>query len=175
MLINAEVRQAYKDGKLFPARPIAKWAGEPRAFFMCRALHQSVLAGRASLEERDRQRWARLEAQMGTFVEGGLVNDDFIKQLLPQKFEHWELKSRKPKPSLRVFGRFAAPDVYIGTHVVPRTELGGMYSPEFEHEKLVCEDHYRDAGLTEFFTDAPQFRYEAYITSNASKKVRISR
>lgn len=175
MLIDTEVRQAYKDGKLFPARPIADWAGEPRAFFMCRPLYDDVQAGKAGSDEKERQRWARLEAQMGSFVEGGYVNDDFIKQLLPPKFEHWELRSRKPRPSLRVFGRFAAPDVFVGTHVVARINLGGMYSPEFEHEKLVCEDIYKQAGLTVVFTDAPRFRYESYVTDNASKRVRVSR
>ena len=53
MLIHPEVRQAYKDGKLFPARPIANWAGEPRAFFMCRNLHDTVQNGKASLDEDD--------------------------------------------------------------------------------------------------------------------------
>jgi hypothetical protein len=175
MLIGSDVRRCYKEGKLFAARPIASWAGEPRAFFMCRPIYDAIQAGRQNEDEKERQRWARLEAQMGTFVEGGYVNDDFVKQLLPQKYEHWELKSRRPKPSLRVFGRFAEPDVFVGTHVLPRNGLGGMWSPEFEHEKLVCEDHWKDAGLTGFFTDPPGFRYEQYITSNASKKVRISR
>lgn len=175
MLIGDEVRQAYKKGKLFPARPIVNWAGEPRAFFMCQPLYDAVQNGKQSLDESERQRWAKLEAQMGTFVEGGYVNDDLVKQLQPPKYEHWELKSRKPRPSLRVFGRFAEPDVFIGTHVLPRDGLGGMWSPEFEHEKLVCEDHYAAADLTTFYSDAPHFRYERYITSNASKKVRISR
>lgn len=142
---------------------------------MCLRLRDEIATGKASEVEAERQRWAKLEAQMGTFVEGGYVNDDFIKQLQPPKFEHWELKSRKPRPSLRVFGRFAAPDVYVGTHVMPRNGLGGLYSAEFEHEKLVCEDIYRDAGLTTVFSDPPVFRYESYITSNASKKVRISK
>lgn len=175
MLIHPEVRQAYEQGKLFPARPVAIWAGEPRAFFMCRELYEDVQSGKTSLDEAERQRWARLEGQMGFFAEGGYVTDDFVKQLLPPKFEHWELKSRKPRPSLRVFGRFAAPDTFIGTHVLPRSGLGGMWSPEFEHEKLVCEEIYAAAGLTQVFSDAPEFRYESYITQNASKKVRISK
>lgn len=142
---------------------------------MCQPLHADLADGRGSADEKVRQRWARLEASMSMFVEGGYVNDGLFKQLQPPKFEHWELRSRKPRPSLRVFGRFAAPDVFVGTHVVERQLLGGMWSQEFEQEKLVCEDHWRAAGLPDPFSDAPNFRYERYITSNASPKVRISR
>ena len=110
---------------------------------------------------------------MGYFIEGGYITDDLIKQLKPEKFEHWALRSRKPKPSLRVFGRFAMPDVFVGTHVVVRSDLGGMWSSEFEHEKLVCEDHWKATGLPNPFTDAPRFRYEKYITSNAQRKIRV--
>ena len=107
---------------------------------------------------------------MAHFVEGGFISGGIMKQLEPAKFEHWELRNKRPRPSLRVFGRFAKPDVFIGTHVKLRNELGGMNSPEFEHEKLVCEDHYKNAGLTTFYSDAPMFNYSAYITDNATKK-----
>ena len=112
---------------------------------------------------------------MGDFVEGGYVTQDLIKQLAPPKFEHWTLRSRRPRPSMRVFGRFAKPDVFVGTHVVLRKDLGGMWSQYFEHEKLICEDHWKSAGLTSVFTDAPKFRYTAYITENASKYIRMKK
>ncbi len=109
---------------------------------------------------------------MSYFVEGHLVTDDLMKQLKPEKFEHWELRSLRPKPSMRVFGRFAARDIFIGTHVKLRTELGAMWSFEFGQETLVCEDHWKAAGLGEPFSDSPSFTYKAYM-SNASKRVRI--
>lgn len=173
MLTHGEISLAKRDGKLVPAKPIAPWAGEPRAFLMCKPLVASIAEGRASSDAKERQRWAALEAAIGHFVEGGYVNDDLIKQLQPPKYEHWELRSRKPKPSLRVFGRFARPDVFVGTHVERRDGLGGMWSPQFEHHKLVCEDHWNDAGLSAPFSDAPHFRYQRYITSNADQKVRV--
>lgn len=111
---------------------------------------------------------------MWHFVIGGLVTDDLMKQLLPPKYEHWELRSRKPKPSLRVFGRFAKPDVFVGTHVRKRADLKGMWSQEFEQAKLKCEEHWDSAGLPPPFSDPPHFRYESYITSNAYKKLRVS-
>lgn len=173
MLIQDRIIVALAAGKLFIPERIAEWPGEPRAFFMCKPLYESVLEGRNSSDARERQSWAALEAAMRYFIEGGYVTDDLIKQLSPPKNEHWELRSRKPRPSLRVFGRFAYPNVFIGTHVKPRKSLGGMWSPQFEHEKLVCEDHWKDAGMPAPFTDGPNFRYESYMTSNARKKIRV--
>jgi hypothetical protein len=98
------------------------------------------------------------------------MTEKILKQLKPEKYEHWELISRRPRPSLRVFGRFAKPNVFIGTHVQPRHGMGGMWSPAFEHEKLVCEDYWRDAGLPEPFRGA---KYEDYITENASRMLRV--
>ena len=175
MLIDDAIKEAKSAGKLFPAARIAPWTGEPRVFLMCQPLMDSVQQGRSSADEKDQKPWAALEAAMSHFVTGGLVTDDLIKQLLPPKFEHWELRSRKPKPSLRVFGRFAKPNVFIGTHVCLRANLKGMWSREFEQEKLVCEEHWKAVGLPFPFTDPPDFRYEKYMTSNAHKKVRVSK
>jgi hypothetical protein len=141
---------------------------------MCKPLYREIHNGRSDPDAKVRQRWAALETAIGYFVEGGYITEDLIKQLRDQKHEHWELRSRKPKPSLRVFGRFALPDVFVGTHVERRDSLGGMWSSQFEHQKLVCEDHWREAGLPEPFTDAPHFRYERYITSNAQRKIKVT-
>ena len=65
------------------------------------------------------------------------------------------------------------PDVFIATHVVPRNLLGKKWSSEYEHEKLVCEDHWKNVGLPEAFTDSPEFRYESYITSNSTATIQI--
>ena len=140
---------------------------------MCRPLFDALQGGRSSSDEKERQKWAALQAAMSHFVEGGYVDENLLKQLKPEKNEHWELRSRKPKPSIRVFGRFAMPDVFVATHLEMRSKLGGMWSGQFEHQKLVCEDHWKDAGLPDPFTDVPDFRYEKYITSNAQRKMSL--
>lgn len=96
MLICEAIRLAYERGKLFAVRPIAAWAAEPRAFFMCESLHNDLVEGRASEDEKERQRWATLEAAMSSFAEGGYVTDNLIKQLLDKRNEHWELKVGVP-------------------------------------------------------------------------------
>src|SRR5262249_20675735 len=134
MLIDDAVEAALNAGHLVKARPSAAWAAERRGFLMCVPLYTAIEIGKAETNQRLRNRWATLEGAISYFIEGGYITDDLIAQLKPPKFEHWELKSRKPKPSLRVFGRFAKPNIFIGTHVVPRPLLGGMWSPEFERE-----------------------------------------
>jgi hypothetical protein len=47
-----------------------------------------------------------------------------------------------------------------------------MWSPAFEHEKLVCEEHWKEAGLEEYFSAAADgYAYERYITDNAVRKL----
>lgn len=118
------------------------------------------------------ERWERLEADVSFFVEGGLVNRSLLKQLDPKKFEHWTLRSVRPRPSMRVFGRFGIPDLFVATHIVERPNLGEKWSLNWEMQKLVCEDHWRDA-----LGESPPFRgatYQDYITENAIEDVRIS-
>lgn len=178
MLIDDLLESAIKCGWLIPARPVVAWARSSREFLMCPQLHGAISDGRAAESDVERNRWAQLEADISTFIEGGLMTEKQIKQLKPHKYEHWELISRRPRPSLRVFGRFAKPDVFVGTHVCRREGLGGMWSSHFEHQKLVCEEHWKRSGLPEkpppgAFTDAPKFRYERYITANSISTLTI--
>lgn len=175
MLICDEIKAAIQEGKLFPVAPLATRTREKRTFLKCLPLHEELEKGKRDENEKVRQRWAKLEAAMIHFVERGRMTRTRLKQLEPPKFEHWELLNKRPRPSLRVFGRFALPNVFVGTHVVLRKSLGEKWSSQWEHQKLVCEDHYSDAGLTTYFSDSPDFKYEAYITEHASATLRIAK
>ena len=173
MLIPDAVRAAVKSGKLVPAKPIASWAAQPRVVLLCEPIRDAINAGTKDPDENERQCWAKVQAAFSLFIEGGRITENLVKQLKPEKFEHWEFRCRRPRPSIRVFGRFVAPDVFVATHPRPRRELGGMWSSEFEHEKLISEDYWNACGLGTPFSDADGFRYEAYITENAQRKVAI--
>ncbi len=140
MLIPAPIKAAIASNALVPAKPIPNWAAEPRVVLLCKPIREAIEAGRSDPDERERQCWAKVEAAFSHFIEGCFITEDLVKQLGPYKLEHWEFRCRRPKPSIRVFGRFAMPDVFVATHPRPRSLLGGMWSAEFEHEKLVCED-----------------------------------
>ena len=127
MLIPAPVKEAVRKGLLVPAKPIAAWAAEPRVVLLCEPIRTAIEAGRVHPDEKERQCWAKVEAAFSHFIEAGLVTENLVKQLQPPKFEHWEFRCRRPRPSIRVFGRFAMPDVFVATHPMPRSLLGGMW------------------------------------------------
>lgn len=171
--IPVEVRNAISLGNLTVFKPLLAWVSDPRAFLMTSTLKTQIEDALASDDPSTVKWWEKLVADISFFVEGGLINWGLMKWLDPKKYEHWELKSTRPRPSFRVFGRFAFPDVFVGTHVVKRTELKGKWTIEWELEKLNCEDHWK-AALGNFAAfSAPS--YEGYITENARKEVRIER
>jgi hypothetical protein len=69
-----------------------------------------------------------LRVDLDLFVEGGLVNKGYLKPLIPRKDEVWEIQSRAPTPSIRVFGSFAAQDAFVATTFAERFLLGGFRS-----------------------------------------------
>jgi hypothetical protein len=173
MLIETVLAHALRTGRLREAKPVVAWAGTPRTFLMCESLWSEIEEGRKSTNIAEIKRWASLEADIGHFIEGGYVDENLLKQLDDYKYEHWELRSLRPKPSLRVFGRFALPNVFVGTHLVERIPLGEKHSFNWEHQRLVCEEYWNELGLPLPFTDFPYFRYSAYITENATRKMEI--
>jgi hypothetical protein len=170
MSIRDDINEAVRAGRLIKAQPIAPWAPQPRVFLMCTPLWSAIIEGRGQSTAGQRDRWAKLQADISHFIEGGRITEDRFKQLDDAKHENWELRSVKPKPSLRVFGRFAEPDVFVGTHVKQRKDLSGKWDLDWELEKLICEDHWKNAGLPEPFTAPPDYKYSDYITENAEKK-----
>lgn len=172
MLIPEEVRRAFRDGKLQPFKSPLPWAEAPRAFLMTAHLERQINEGLASQVDTVHARWEKLQADISHFVEGGYINWGLMKWLDPHKFEHWELKSVRPRPSLRVLGRFACPDVFVGTHVLARTELKGKWDITWELQKLECEDHWKAAlGDTSPYHAAA---YEQYITENAGRDIMVA-
>jgi hypothetical protein len=107
---------------------------------MSEVLAAQIQTGITSSDQKLAERWERLRADISHYVENGLITWNFMKWLDPKKYEHWNLRSVRPRPSMRVFGRFAEPSVFIGTHTVARASLKGKWSIEWELEKLRCEE-----------------------------------
>lgn len=122
------------------------------------------------MDDRTAARWAKLDADIAHYVEGGYINWGLMKWLDPQSQEVWELRSVRPKPSIRVFGRFAEPNVFIATHLAYRKSLKDKWSREFWDEIFECERRWKT------LTDEGPFKgdaYTDYITENAAKRVRV--
>ncbi len=67
-------------------------------------------------DAKQEARFSALRADLDFFVAGGLVNKGYMKPLRKRADEVWEIRSRAPSPSIRLFGRFAMPNVFIGTN-----------------------------------------------------------
>ena len=168
MLIRDETKKHLEAGRLVPVKSRAFWTSEPRCFLLEKELDTELRLERT--EPKDINRWAKLEADMSHFVEGGYINWNLMKWLDPQKQEVWEFKSVRPKPSIRVFGRFAEPDVFVGTNYQLRNKMKGKWSQEFWNEIGECEKIWADL----FKSDPLRGKiYSDYITKNADKRVGV--
>jgi hypothetical protein len=169
MLIRAQIKALRASGGLVPVKPRTGWSGEPRCFLLEKEPHAQIAANQVLPENFER--WAKLEADMAHFVEGGYINWNLMKWLDPQKQEVWELKSVRPRPSIRVFGRFAEPNVFVGTNLKFRADLKEKWSKEFWDEIAKCEQVWKS-----LFGDECPFKgklYTDYITDNAGKRVGV--
>jgi hypothetical protein len=171
MITRAALESAKASGSLFPFSPPIGWTATPRAFLMTKQLTSQLANARSSPDQTIVERWERLRADIAHFVENGMINWSFMKWLEPKKQEIWALRSVRPRPSIRVFGRFAEPNVFVGTHAAERTTLGGKWSLEWEMEKFICEEQWTLA-----LGDSDPFRspnYNDYVTENASSEPEV--
>ncbi len=86
----------------------------------------------------ERYRFGRLRADLEMFVEGGLIavalepfeaRDAYMGRLDRPSDEVWDIRSRDPKPGLRVFGRFAEVDFFVALRWDTRKEYEDRHSP----------------------------------------------
>ena len=111
-----------------------------RPIYMVADLFERIFG--ASAEETERMGF--LEVDLHRFINGDQITigrDDektcFLKPL-SNCSEVWELRSRDPKPSIRIFGRFAGKDAFIATNLEFRKLMGGLRSRAFAVERRIC-------------------------------------
>ncbi len=171
MSINQALVQALRIGKLVSFLHPLGWEGSSRAFLMTNRLVAQMDAARSSTDLQHQVRWEALRADIAHFVQNGRVDLNMMKWLEPRAHEHWEFRSIRPRPALRVFGRFAAPGVFVATHAVERAALKDKTHLNWELAKLTSEEEWTHAlGDQAPFSAAD---YETYITGNASRTVRM--
>jgi hypothetical protein len=147
MSINAELKRLVEEGVL---RCVEPFPGDPaRRKVLLSAGLDSLLAG-ASEESRI----GRLKANLTDVVAGGEVTLSFqpfkhknatFGVLSPEEECNWEFRSRDPAPGLRLFGRFADLDTFVGVDWWPRskplegfdkTPLGDRNSLEYQFAQI---------------------------------------
>lgn len=127
-------------------------------------------------DEKEELRSGRLWADFDRYVEGRLISlsldnpyrkskSTYAARLDPVREDVWEIRSRDPKPGIRVFGRFADVDVFVALTWDYRENLGGPYSKEFDRERERCKAEWR-----KLFNTYPTIfgsAVDEYISENA--------
>ena len=84
-----------------------------------------------------------LRAYLDVFTEGRSITPGFLFQLTPRSDEVWEIKAPRPRPGLRVFGRFADLDIFVALHCESRDVLKGWQSRMWRDAKETCKSEWR--------------------------------
>jgi hypothetical protein len=119
------------------------------------------------------ERCGGLRADFDRFIEGRLITvaarpyharTAYIAQLDQPRDEVWEIRSRDPEPSLRVFGRFAETDLFVALTWSKRADLKGPDSREWRDAIEGCKAEWRKL----FPTYPPKIgnNINDYISSN---------
>lgn len=141
MSIREEVERRCSENRLVALYPRASWAPVRRMLYLSEGVYD--LLTREWPTAKEVERWAKLEAFLSHFVEGGLIDSKYMKALNKPARHVWEIRSRRPRPSLRVLGRFADVDVFVATNVAVRDELGGMGTREWRNVIVECSRIWR--------------------------------
>ena len=130
-----------ENGGLHMVRPLTRNSPCRRAMFVTTNVWE-VLNGPWENED-DEDRFGRLYADLVQFVEGRRIDHNYVKNLWPPRDAVWEIRSVRPRPSVRVLGRFAKKDVFIATNFELRNGLGEFDSRAWREAKRRCLAEWR--------------------------------
>lgn len=148
MSIQDELRFRIEEGRLFLVNPLIHGSPHPRLIYATSEIWNK-LCGPWS-DKSEEYRMNKLYADLDHFSSGeriivsrGNIEQGYMKPLDDISEEVWEIRSRDPKPSLRLFGRFAETDIFIATNLRERIELGSPGSKPWRDEFERCKAEWR--------------------------------
>lgn len=134
MSIQNELARLRRSGDLVWLPPKRHEEKVVRRVFLAADVYNRLLAPR----EEEVERMAFLRADLDRFTTGGFIvvgnkrhKTCLLKQMDPPDEEVWEIRSRQPRPSLRLLGGFAATDCFVCLSLHGRDELGKANSREW--------------------------------------------
>lgn len=143
----------------------------PRLIYLARDLFDELM-GPWSGDPLKSTQMGILRADLDRFLEEARIivghrrsRHAYMKRLDPGRDEVWEIRSRDPDPEIRLLGRFAETDVFIGTRCLDREYLGKEHSRQWRDEMVRCGSDWRKL----FFPYAPLTNrsLHEYISTNA--------
>ncbi len=153
MSISAEITNRVQEGRLHLLQPIMApdEGASPRQMYVNEEIY-SLLVGPWHNEEWE-ERCGYLRADFDRFMQGGIIpiaehpllggKNAYMRQLFRFREEVWEIRSRDPKPSIRVLGRFADRDVFIALNWWHRTDLGGPTDRAWRDAIVGCKTEWK--------------------------------
>jgi len=127
-----EIWARMEEGRLVESRPYLSSDAKIRSMYFELSLHNDVFCDRDNEDEIER--FAKLQADLDMFLTGETIDPKYLFGLTPITDGVWEIRSTRPKPSIRVFGLFHSKDTFIATHYIERKGLGGWNSNEWRTE-----------------------------------------
>lgn len=113
----------------------------------------SLVTGPWPSEEWE-ERCGYLRADLDRFVQGALIpvaerpfsggKHSYMRQLFRWREEVWEIRSRDPRPGLRILGRFADTDIFIALSYWHRADLGGPEDRKWRDAIVDCKTKWRN-------------------------------
>lgn len=101
-----------------------------RPMYLLPDLYAQVNGFYSNAAEQDR--YSSLLADLEVFVTGGTLTTSYLRQLRPRSKRVWDIRSKRPRPSVRIFGLFACPDVFVATNLHLRSALGPAGTPQWK-------------------------------------------
>lgn len=153
MSINQLIQDCLKDGGLFQVFPRLPSSPVNRVIYANSNVNELVVGPWS--DKAHEIRCGRLWADFDRFIEGRLISvalnnpykhpkSTYLSRLDPVSDEVWEIRSRDPKPSLRVFGMFAKLDCLILFDWGERKAMGGPGSRQFRDAMNRCKAEWRN-------------------------------
>lgn len=133
MSIEDEIKDRCQRGMLYPLLPLAPGATVRRAMFLSEQLWKELNSPEGDSEWEERIGY--LQADLENFVTAREIEPRYLFLLFPSHDCVWEIRSRRPSPSIRVLGLFASKDRFIATNLARRDQLGGWQSREWKAVK----------------------------------------
>lgn len=155
MSIRDEIDARIKEGRLFPLEPSVPGDPVERCMVISKEIKGLLDGPWENAEHEDR--CGHLRGDLEAFVVGDVLamclepyeaKTAYMARLDSPADEVWDVRSRDPDPGLRVFGRFAAKDLFVALTWSPRSvplwwslrlPLGDRKSRQWRNQIVQCK------------------------------------
>jgi len=141
MSIRDAIKTQFTEGRLRLALPSAPGEAAQRAMFVTDDVWAQIFGSEG--DHAWEQRVGRLLADLDVFITGQPIHPKYLYLLFPPGEGVWEIKSVRPRPSIRILGQFAERDVFIVTCIALRERLGGWQSQEWKTARRAAKASWR--------------------------------